>query len=297
MQESQSQDRDKQQPSLIEKVDLRQTLNDIPEALRDAPDPKASSGQPPIALILGVVGVGAIAVVSGFWYLAQSSQTAVVPPLPVSSPSILPSPDPSVVTSEDTLPSPSPEPVTTEFPDPQADALLGHLPYEEAPAEELAPIVADGSIKLRKAAAAKYREMADAASRDGVALAPISGFRNIDDQNYLFFDIKAQRGQVTTQRAQVSAPPGRSEHHTGYAIDIGDANVPATNLSPDFENTRAFQWLQENAAYYSFELSFPRDNPQGVSYEPWHWRFVGDTHSLETFYKAHNLNQQQNTNE
>ena len=94
---------------------------------------------------------------------------------------------------------------------------------------------------------------------------------------------------MPSQRAAVSAPPGYSEHHTGYAIDIGDADVPATNLSPDFENTAAFKWLRENAAYFSFELSFPRDNPQNIMYEPWHWRFVGDRHSLETFYKAREL--------
>ncbi|NJL20197.1 MAG: D-alanyl-D-alanine carboxypeptidase, partial [Leptolyngbyaceae cyanobacterium SM1_3_5] len=37
---------------------------------------------------------------------------------------------------------------------------------------------------------------------------------------------------------------------------------------------------------YGFEMSFPHGNPQGVSYEPWHWRFVGDRTSLETFYRA-----------
>jgi len=72
-------------------------------------------------------------------------------------------------------------------------------------------------------------------------------------------------------------------------VDIGDGNTPATNLSPDFENTAAFKWLEKNAPYYSFEISFPKNNPQGVSYEPWHWRFVGDRDSLETFYKAKNL--------
>ncbi|HEY9618014.1 MAG TPA: D-alanyl-D-alanine carboxypeptidase family protein, partial [Microcoleaceae cyanobacterium] len=52
------------------------------------------------------------------------------------------------------------------------------------------------------------------------------------------------------------------------------------------EQTAAFQWLQANAAHYSFELSFPKDNRQGVSYEPWHWRYVGDIQSLKTFYRA-----------
>ena len=61
--------------------------------------------------------------------------------------------------------------------------------------------------------------------------------------------------------------------------------------STDFEKTAAFSWLKNNAAKYSFELSFPPDNHQGISYEPWHWRYVGDQESLETFYKARNLQQ------
>ena len=108
-------------------------------------------------------------------------------------------------------------------------------------------------------------------------------------QEYLFFEIKRQRNQDTRKRAQVSAPPKYSEHHTGYAIDIGDGQVPATNLSENFEQTPAFRWLESNAAKYSFELSFPRNNPQGISYEPWHWRYVGDAESLKTFYEAQQL--------
>ncbi|NMG60416.1 D-alanyl-D-alanine carboxypeptidase family protein [Geitlerinema sp. P-1104] len=180
--------------------------------------------------------------------------------------------------------TPAREGTATENPN-----LLGHLPYEEAPPEDLRSIVSDNTIKLRSAAAEAYLDMEAAARADGVWLMPLSGFRSIEDQEYLFFEIKAQRGQVPAQRAEVSAPPGHSEHHTGYAIDIGDADVPATNLSPDFENTAAFKWLRDNAAYFSFELSFPRDNPQNIAYEPWHWRFVGDRHSLETFYKAREL--------
>ncbi|MET0033201.1 MAG: D-alanyl-D-alanine carboxypeptidase family protein, partial [Limnospira maxima] len=42
-------------------------------------------------------------------------------------------------------------------------------------------------------------------------------------------------------------------------------------------------------AFYSFELSFPLDFRLGVSYDPWHWRFVGDRHSLESFYKARSI--------
>lgn len=238
--------------------------DDIPEALRDTPDIKRRSRIKPVLLIVGLIGLGAIA--AGI-------------ALSISAPKPKPNVESTSAASE-TQSSP-----TTE----KVDNLLGHLPYQEAPESELKPITANGQIKLRAAAAERYKAMSAAAARAGIILVPISGFRSISEQQRLFFDVKAQRGQVTTKRAEVSAPPGYSEHHTGYAVDIGDGRVPATNLSPDFEKTAAFQWLEKNAAYYSFELSFPKGNPQGVIYEPWHWRYVGDTHSLKTFYRAKNL--------
>jgi D-alanyl-D-alanine carboxypeptidase len=241
--------------------------DDIPEALRDTPDIKRRTRLKPVWLIFGLLGgLGAIATSIVLWLQTPKPKLAVTP-----------SPTPTQAS-----PSSSPSPTNP-------DNLLGHLPYKEAPASELQPISADGQIKLRAAAAQKFKEMSAAAGQAGAILVPISGFRSVNDQQYLFFDVKAERGQVTTKRAEVSAPPGYSEHHTGYAVDIGDGNTPATNLSPDFDKTAAFRWLEKNAAFYSFEVSFPKNNPQGVSYEPWHWRFVGDRDSLETFYKAKNL--------
>jgi D-alanyl-D-alanine carboxypeptidase len=87
----------------------------------------------------------------------------------------------------------------------------------------------------------------------------------------------------------VSAPPGFSEHSTGYAVDLGDGSEPATNLAPSFDQTAAFAWLQAHGARYHFTLSFPRDNPQGVSYEPWHWRFEGSAEALKVFEPAQRL--------
>ena len=171
----------------------------------------------------------------------------------------------------------------------EPENILGHLPYQEVVASELKAITNDGRIKLRTSAANKFKQMQAAARASGIILVPLSGFRSISEQEYLFFQVKAQRAQVASKRAEVSAPPGYSEHHTGYAVDIGDGRVPAANLSANFEQTSAYKWLIENAPKYSFELSFTPDNLQGISYEPWHWRYVGDSHSLETFYKARNL--------
>lgn len=246
--------------------------DDIPEALREHHAGVTQSRKSKPILILSLLGVSAIALLSGLFYFFNTKpEIASVPATVVS-----PSPD-------------SQNPVSVNPPDNDSKVLLGHFAYEEAPQSELEAITADGRIQLRSSAAKQFKAMVAAAKADGVRLVPISGFRSTNEQEHLFFDVKAQRGQQTTQRASVSAPPGYSEHHTGYAVDIGDATVAATNLSTTFENTKAFKWLEQNAARYSFELSFPQDNSQGVSYEPWHWRFVGDRHSLETFYKARNI--------
>ena len=121
---------------------------------------------------------------------------------------------------------------------------------------------------------------------DGVDLRLLSGYRSQSLQKSIFFDIASERNQTAEERAQVSAPPGYSEHSTGYAIDLGDGEAPETNLSQSFEQTRAFRWLQDNAARYHFILSFPRGNQQGVMYEPWHWRFQGTAEALRQFEAA-----------
>lgn len=253
---------------------IPRVMDDIPIAQRETPVVAPKSKFKKSHLFGGMAAVATIALVAGA-LVASQFQRSQVSSASMASVAVKP--------VESSPPSPTSSPSGKN---PSDDTVLGHFRYPEAPQPSLAPIVADGSIKLRKTAARAYQEMESAARRDGVVLVAISGFRSLNDQNYLFFGKKAERGQAASERAKVSAPPGYSEHHTGYAIDIGDGNVPATHLSPAFENTAAFKWLKTNAAFYSFELSFPEGNSQGVMYEPWHWRYVGDSHSLETFFKA-----------
>ncbi len=242
--------------------------DDIPTAVRDTPDTgNKIKIQTPVLIIGGITGFILLAVSSGFFFSVTTPKpTANSPVEPVSS---------------------TPEPIVSNTP--PNNSVLGHFEYAQAPKSELTPITADGKIRMRKSAAVKFQAMVAAARSAGVNLVAISGFRSTEEQKQLFFGVGAQRNQTPAERAALSAPPGHSEHHTGYAVDIGDGEVPATNLQANFDNTKAYQWLQANAARFSFELSFPKDNLQGVSYEPWHWRFVGDTDSLETFYKAKNI--------
>jgi D-alanyl-D-alanine carboxypeptidase len=262
---------------------------DIPQAVRE-PGKKALAVAPgsrpkPVWAIGGLIILVAIATSGGVWYGWQTQQNSVGA---TSNPAASSSSAGAAETSSPAIAGANPQESKPTESKP-TENVLGHLRYEEAPVSELSPITSDGRLKMRQAAAEAFLKMQEAARLDGIELVAISAFRTLEDQDYLFFNMKAERGQAATKRAEVSAPPGYSEHHTGYAVDIGDGNVPATDLSKSFENTPAFKWLEENAPYYSFELSFPENNPQGISYEPWHWRFVGDRHSLETFYKAQTL--------
>src|SRR3546814_5268503 len=70
--------------------------------------------------------------------------------------------------------------------------------------------------------------------------------------------------------------------HTRCALVTGvqTCALPIYRFQPGdveycFDRTPLGQWLLEHATDYGFELSFPWKNIQGVTWEPWHWRWVG----------------------
>lgn len=123
-------------------------------------------------------------------------------------------------------------------------------------------------VLLLQPVAESWHRLKLAAATDGTTLVPISGFRSVHRQAEIFRD-KLKRGQTPAEILRVTAVPGFSEHHTGRAIDIGTPGYLA--LEEDFGSTEAFRWLERNAAAFGFRLSYPRDNPHGIAYEPWHW--------------------------
>lgn len=126
------------------------------------------------------------------------------------------------------------------------------------------------ALWLHVEAARAWKHMHAAALRDRVLLEAISGYRSHAYQLGIF-ERKRLRGQSVDEILQVNAAPGYSEHHSGFALDIGAPGEPPAEES--FERTAAFSWLASNAAGYGFHMSYPRDNPHGIVYEPWHWRW------------------------
>lgn len=127
----------------------------------------------------------------------------------------------------------------------------------------------DGRIlRLTPAAARAWRSMQAAAARDGVTLLPLSAYRSVTRQAGIIRR-KLAAGESIERILRTVAVPGCSEHHTGRALDLGSPQ--AMRLDAKFGRTREFRWLRRHAGKYGFILSYPRNNPQGIIYEPWHW--------------------------
>ena len=124
------------------------------------------------------------------------------------------------------------------------------------------------SFQLHPEALAAWEEMKTRATHCGIRLQIVSAFRSVVRQAEIIED-KKNKGTTEQEIFKKSAPPGFSEHHSGKAIDISTPGYPV--LDEAFEKSEAFNWLLENAGDFGFRLSYPKDNPYGIAYEPWHW--------------------------
>lgn len=124
---------------------------------------------------------------------------------------------------------------------------------------------------LKKEAYEAFKNLADAAKNEGYTIVILSGYRTYEFQNELWLARKDLYG--TRKADEYAARAGHSEHETGYAIDVADYY----DKQDKFGETEAFKWMSENCYTYGFILRYPNDkeNITGYSYEPWHYRYVG----------------------
>ena len=114
-----------------------------------------------------------------------------------------------------------------------------------------------------------FKNMYEAAKKEGLGLVINSSYRSYQDQENIcntFKDLYGE-GYVT----KYVALPGFSEHQTGLAFDIGSTS------SKVFAESKEYEWMKDNAYKYGFILRFTKSNAYitGFRSEPWHYRYVG----------------------
>lgn len=126
------------------------------------------------------------------------------------------------------------------------------------------------------------KAMLAAGRAQGLSFQIASAYRTREEQKNLFDeDVKARmddgmsEAEAKAETAHYTMEAGCSEHETGLALDI----VAMSNqlLDETQEQTGETRWLHVHAWEYGFILRYPKDKEDitGVSYEAWHYRYVG----------------------
>ncbi|MBE6598278.1 MAG: D-alanyl-D-alanine carboxypeptidase family protein [Ruminococcaceae bacterium] len=113
----------------------------------------------------------------------------------------------------------------------------------------------------------------------------VSAYRSMADQQSVW-DSKVQSNGEEYAKNYV-AVPGHSEHHTGMALDLSFYRPSDGASVPISEHEQGF-WMTEHCAEYGFILRYPESKVDitKISYEPWHFRFVGKPHAAVIMRKG-----------
>ena len=122
--------------------------------------------------------------------------------------------------------------------------------------------LARADIYLTRETYEAMEAMFAAAEADGVnGFTVTSGYRDYDRQAQIYAESEPELAQE----------PGASEHQTGLAFDV------TVETNQGFESTEQYAWLRAHAHEYGFIQRYPanKSDETGISYEPWHYRYVG----------------------
>ena len=115
-----------------------------------------------------------------------------------------------------------------------------------------------------------------------------SGYRSYEQQESIFntrvsenMAVFGDQTAAETETAKLIAYPGQSEHQSGLCLDMHTLGS-AVEI---FGETEAGMWLAENAHHFGFIVRYPEDKTHitGISYEPWHFRYVGRFHASKIY--------------
>ena len=139
------------------------------------------------------------------------------------------------------------------------------------------------TLQLVDYAKEAFEELSEAASKENYTVLAMSSYRSYQYQYNLYNRYVSTDGVEAADT--YSARPGYSEHQTGLAVDVYNGKEDFTN----FEKTKEYNWMQDNAYKFGFILRFPKDKvlETGYQYESWHYRYVGK--EIAKYIHDHNL--------
>lgn len=139
------------------------------------------------------------------------------------------------------------------------------------------------NMKMVSEAKNAFENLSKDAAKQNLKVIAMSTYRSYEYQVDLYNRYVKTDGKEAADT--YSGRPGNSEHQTGLAVDVYNVKDTYTN----FEKTKEYTWMQDNAYKYGFILRFPKDkeNETGYEFESWHYRYVG----LEAakYIKEHNI--------
>lgn len=147
--------------------------------------------------------------------------------------------------------------------------------YEPQPLVSLSSIGMKtyGQQQMRKDAADKLKQMSEDMKKEGFNIYVISAYRSYAKQEYTHNYWINMLGVKEAKRT--SAEAGHSEHQLGTTVDISNSSS-LTSIYKG-EPSAEWTWLDENAHFYGFVMSYRyrQEEETGYKFEPWHWRYVG----------------------
>ncbi|MEX0932032.1 MAG: D-alanyl-D-alanine carboxypeptidase family protein [Candidatus Saccharimonadales bacterium] len=176
---------------------------------------------------------------------------------------------------------------------PAADSYIRKLAAQRGYKLQFVPIkTPTSSTKFNQASAYKdWQKLVAAAESAGLHIGLTSTFRPISEQQTLFLErLNAQLGGASysqipsgsldaaiNKTLEMTAPPGYSRHHSGYALDVSDLTPGETGK--EFRFTRAYEWLSansyENSKKFGFIPSYPKGVEAGPEPEAWEYLWLG----------------------
>ena len=134
------------------------------------------------------------------------------------------------------------------------------------------------TVRLDRLAYDKFLELQQDLANLGVTIELNSGYRSIEEQQAIWDEFMADYGEEYV--LEFVAVPGHSEHHTGIALDayLVLDGVPQLTNEEIFAAQDTWDIIHSRLADHGFILRYLNgaDEITGYSYEPWHFRYVGE---------------------